>query len=432
MSFENYTDPIKTLKYGLNTYQKIPDSTSTGNIITVKTNVTIDESLDYCNLNINCKGFIYDKQSHNSTFKDDTMYPTGQLSGSPGKNLYIKINNNDTIPDSLKILEENGNDMTAYNFLSRSINSAGSNNGLDISRQIIDSINTNLAELNYIQNQLNTLNNVNQESLLKQEQLLQLENEDLMKQLKELENMQSVISNKDRMIEQTNQNIENTDINIRVLMVSILGAIILFVTVGLYYFGIIDDGKLTIIIIAIIVIYLSIVIYSYNIFYVRNSISYLSDKKIQRISDSIQDWSNKKYNELEEEIYGNKDTWVDNNCSCPATSKVADEEGDGSQYYANTGANQTPGHFYYDGTAPPQLLVPSPTHDNSGTLKQTIDWVDYSNNGTVVYNKNKNEVYSTNNEYYNYKNKNDPRNVLQHKLDKSRMLVNNTTYTKNM
>ena len=73
----------------------------------------------------------------------------------------------------------------------------GFNSNTNSVTQIIKSINNNLAELTYIQNQLNTVNNLQQEELLKKETLLKLKNEKLMEQLRTLENIQSVIINKD-------------------------------------------------------------------------------------------------------------------------------------------------------------------------------------------------------------------------------------------
>ena len=73
---------------------------------------------------------------------------------------------------------------------------------------IIKSINENLAELTLIQNQMNTKNNINQEILVKKDQLLRMKNDDLMKQLRELEVIESNIANKNRIIEQVNYNIQ--------------------------------------------------------------------------------------------------------------------------------------------------------------------------------------------------------------------------------
>jgi hypothetical protein len=66
---------------------------------------------------------------------------------------------------------------------------------------IIQAINENLAELTLVQNQMNMDNNINQEILIKKQQLLKFKNDDLMKQLQELEIIESNITNKDKIIQ---------------------------------------------------------------------------------------------------------------------------------------------------------------------------------------------------------------------------------------
>ena len=92
--------------------------------------------------------------------------------------------------------------------------------------ELVKAINANLAQLHYIQNDQNINININQERLSKQGQLLQMQNDDMLKQLRELEIIQSNIANKNRMIDQYNIYTSDQDVNIRVLYISILLAII--------------------------------------------------------------------------------------------------------------------------------------------------------------------------------------------------------------
>jgi hypothetical protein len=107
------------------------------------------------------------------------------------------------------ILQKTGENInTNYNLLkSKNINNYENTNVTAIP-DIINAINENLAELTLVQNNLSTENNINQEILVKKDQLLRMKNDDLMKQLKKLEIIQSNIANKDRIIEQTNHNIK--------------------------------------------------------------------------------------------------------------------------------------------------------------------------------------------------------------------------------
>ena len=114
-----------------------------------------------------------------------------------------------------------------------------------------------------------------------------------------------------------------------------------------------------------------------------------------------------------------------------------EEETPLSPYTPNNGVGPQPGYFYYDGSAPPELITPnnpiplSPPYA-PGDLNENIQWVDYSQNGELVisnYGPSYNEFSDTN--YYNYNN-NNPQNILQNAIDNSNILVNNTTNTINL
>ena len=62
--------------------------------------------------------------------------------------------------------------------------------------------NTENTNLNY--NSDSTISNINSQILLKKEQLIKMKNEDLNKQINHLQNYESSIINKDRLIDETN------------------------------------------------------------------------------------------------------------------------------------------------------------------------------------------------------------------------------------
>lgn len=270
--------------------------------------------------------------------------------------------------------------QTAYNDL------ATSSSPTQTQTDIINAINTNLAELNLINNLSNISNNVNQEIIVKKNQLLKMQNNNLMKQLREIENIDSIISTKNRIIEETNLNILKQELNIKFLIITTILAIILFISVIGYSYGKITSRILTIIIGIIITIYLLILMYAYNIFYFRDAIIYLFfDKTRYRIGDALKTWSKKVDDEIQTNIYGDKNNWVNNNCTCSANL----EEEDTGIYATNSNIIETeiPGYFSYNGSAPPQLLVPTPKQTPTLKLDQSIDWIDYSQNGqTNIYN----------------------------------------------
>ena len=300
---------------------------------------------------------------------------------------------------------------------------------------IIQAINENLAELTLIQNELNTSNNINQEILVKKDQLLRMKNDDLMKQLKELEIIESNISNKNRIIEQTNYNIQTQNTGIKNLIISVVLALILCISVFLYGSGKLDSTKFSIVLIVIILCYIFLYLYTYNIFYLKDSLSYLFNaRSIQSLENRLTTWSTAVKTAVSNELDEMEETWKKNHCLCP----VVEEEINKPDIYAvdqNVFSKEIPGYFYYDGTAPAQLLIPTP--DPKLGLNQKIDWVDYSSNGNMLYNPNTDKISYDNKSYYNYKNNTDPTIALRKQLNnfnahaKGKSLVDSETYSTN-
>ena len=81
--------------------------------------------------------------------------------------------------------------------------------------------------------------------------------------------------------------------------------------------------------------------------------------------------------------------------------------------YGVSDKERVKGHFYYDGDAPQQLLVPTPSEKTGpGDVNDVIDWVNYSDNGKTTY--------------YDY-----PNNIFQNDLNYANTFVNNKTYSAN-
>lgn len=300
-------------------------------------------------------------------------------------------------------------------------------------------LNQNLAQLDFIQNQLNTVDNLYKETLLKQSDLIRLENEDLKKQLQELEIIQSNISNKDRLIQQTNYNIMRQELNIYVLIVSCVLA--LFLIVAIYMYGI---GKITMpifsgIVSFIILVYIILFVYSYNIFYFKDAMSYLRNRQKVNLQwgHYVKKWGNVVRSDIASRREHIKDEWIENNCECPigevageeeegAVASETQEESDGSPVMGKIYPDR-PGYFYYDGSSPQQLLVPTP---DSKILNQKIDWADYSPNGQMQYIQAINKNINIDDNFYDM-NDNKKSTILSKIVGKNSTLVNNTTYTAN-
>lgn len=320
---------------------------------------------------------------------------------------------------SLQKLENNGKLMKKnYDNMYRGNKSFDKQN----INSIIKSINDNLAELSLLENQINIGSNVNQETLLKQEKILKMENDKLMRQLQELQHIESAISNKNKIIEQTNLNIQEQETNIKVLLIMIGFSLILFISVMLYGYKKFKLNILIFIFFVLVICFFVVYIYSYNNFYFYDVIQGLFGNGTQRLEDIIIKQSESIDNKLRVGLYGDEKVWEDSNCDCPPD--VEEEISYASDNNSSAmGKKIIDGFYYYDGTAPQQLLVPLPASIDSEDSQNyhKIDWVDYSKNGTIPFNN-----------YYNKNNKNDPKNILRKKLNESNNLVNYETNTSSL
>ena len=296
--------------------------------------------------------------------------------------------------------------------------------------KIIKAINENLEEMRYIRNQLNTENNLSSDALIKKNQLLKMENEELQEQLRELENIQSTISNKDTIIDQLNKNTEEYNSNIVILYICLFLAIILFIKTLLYVRGLVPFKIFLYLFVYVMLCYFFIFMYYFNIFYFYDAIMYLRMYKERAIENKLKKWSDKKGDGK------NNDKWVEENCNCPTEEEnhggnPNDEEGIYSENDGLNSGGELPGYFYYDGSAPQQLIQPIPTEEYV-KMNETIEWVDYSNDGNPKYNHRKNNTIYDNKQFYNYKSNKDPEIIKRKKEERANYLVNNKTITTNL
>ena len=297
--------------------------------------------------------------------------------------------------------------------------------------QVIQAINENLAQLDFIQNQTNIGNNINQESLIKQAELLRLENEDLNNQLRELESIQSSISNKERLIEQTNLNMEREQRNIRVLTVTIIFGFLIFIAVALYGANRLDRKKLIIVCCILLVAYHIFLIYTYNLLYFKDAISYLKDMKRYKLQNGsvLKQWGNFISDNIAAQRTSIQDQWISDNCNCAEEEEEKEAQtSEETDYISQVGGEdwgqESTGYFYNDGSAPAQLIIPEPTP----RLSDQIDWVDYSSNGSVSVTQENGVTYNNNN-YYNYNTSGTSQDNI---LVGNNPLVGSQTYTANL
>jgi hypothetical protein len=288
---------------------------------------------------------------------------------------------------------------------------------------IISKLNNNFNILNNIQNQLNTRNNLIQESLLKKELLLKIENEDLLEQLKELDNIENIISNRNRLIEMNNKYLKEQEYYISSLKIGLFISVIFIIILILYGLKFFNYYILKFSFIIFIILIIFLVLYATNWLYFRNSLDYFNITKKETLLAKLENLDKSIKKKSKDIILGesNKE-WIKNNCNCP-------EKEDGiSDINSDYIPPEIPGYFYNDGTAPSQLLIPFPENTDTLKLNAKIEWPDYSPNGNINID-NKGYITNKNNRFYNYNKQNDPSILLLKNLDKSNVLDNETTKT---
>lgn len=266
----------------------------------------------------------------------------------------------------------------------------------------------NLANANNLNiNAQNTINNIDSQILLKKDQLIKIKNQELNEQIKHLQNYESSIINKDRLIEETNLNINNNDRNITVLICSIIFSIFLCIIILMYVYNSISPKLFNLLLILIVIMYVILFLYAYDIFYFKTAINFFDLRKNRNLENTVKNWSNFTNTDLQKKLYGDKTEWLDKNCACEEANDILPNE-------QNISVKQIPGLYYYDKNSPKQLIV----GNNDGTTTDTsiinkgmkvdiskitgksiydkIDWVNHDNyetkeniyqNGVYVLNK---------------------------------------------
>jgi len=221
--------------------------------------------------------------------------------------------------------------------------------------------------------------NVNQEILLKQQQLLALKNAKLNGQLIALDDLEGTIINKDNLVKETEKDLKKKNNNINLLIFIMIIALLAFGLIGLSYMGSIDKDKMTKGLMVLALIAIIGYIYYADLFYLKTAFSTIFFNREQVMIDKLNNWEPGKnvINAIDTQIFGTEADWQKENCN---SCKVPQEEAEdvGIIPYGEL-VQSNPGYFYYDGTAPPQQLYPSPTYANDPT-KEGIFWPDYDSN----------------------------------------------------
>ena len=280
----------------------------------------------------------------------------------------------------------------------------------------VNNLNTNVNSTNLNYNKASTISNVNSQILLKKDQLIKMKNEDLNKQINNLQNYESSIINKDRLIEQTNVHMKSNDRKIKFLIFTMIIVFIGFILFIVYKSGYVSELVFKILGTILVVLFIMVLFITFNILYFRTIfVDFWEYRKNNRLLNAVKDWTNYTKTDLQTNLYGDKNDWEDENCDCPPDEEILPTEG-------NISVTGKPGLYYYDGNAPKQLVVNNDTRGGEPVNVSTspdseifdkIDWVDHDN-----YTYDEEGSYQIKpNDYKRYENG---------------LLVNNSTYTANL
>lgn len=259
-----------------------------------------------------------------------------------------------------------------------------SNNPLALAEDLNDSY-------NYLNTQLNSAslqNNITQEILLKQEQLLKMENEKLNGQLYNLDQAQSIISNKDTITMETNKELSNKNKNIKFLVFMLIISILTFAVITLGNQGVIDNFKMNSILgVLCFIVFIGLIIF-YDLLYLGTAFKNMFYNRDDIMIDKLSNWkfASNIVNAVDTSLYGTESDWQNANCQYPCNTQ--EEESTTVSTYNNPPITLTPGYYYNDGSAPSQLINPSGTYSNTNNEKQLIYWPDYDQANRIEHDYN--------------------------------------------
>ncbi len=236
--------------------------------------------------------------------------------------------------------------------------------------------NKDLISSNNFQNTNNKTFNINRDILLRKEQMNQIENEELEDQYKHLDQIQSNIFSKERLIEENLYYSEQSERNIRVLTGSILFVLLLFVVVGIYYLKKIDNDKFVKLCGLLFGIFLLYLCYQYNVFYLKDSLSALfSGRVATELGNKIENKTMQMQEDIQRIREGDYEVWKKKNCSSCSPTPSNDVSGLDIQNLSGYGYSSS--YFtYQDGSTPNQLINPENSLANSGFFKDKIHHTD--------------------------------------------------------
>jgi hypothetical protein len=254
---------------------------------------------------------------------------------------------------------------------------------------LANDLNSSYTDLNNKINSANLQNNISNEILLKQEQLLKMENEKLNSQLFELDQVQSIISNKDTIKKQTDKELSKKNNNINFLIFMLIISLLTFCVIMLGNQGILDNFKMNAILGVLgFHVFIAVIIF-YDFLYLGTAFKNMFYNRDNIMINKLNNWkfASNIVNAVDTSLYGTESDWQQENCQYPCDTQE-EEESTTTASYNNISTTPTPGYYYNDGSAPSQLLDPSGSYNTTNKQKELIYWPDYDQANKINHDYN--------------------------------------------
>lgn len=358
-----------------------------GNIIFNNTETGTCESnnkdIKRCNNTTDKNGYLC-KFNENNNLCETTKIDCNNIE----KKLFKKHNKN--IVDNLNLTN---NDLNISDEISN--DSQNTNLNLITSENYIN-LDSSIDNNNYQKNMNNLFNNsfynVNQNIINKNNnqdlnttlmKLNDLENNEINKNYKRLEHISSILSSKQRLINELNKNSNLQDNIFFIITILFIFIFIIIIFKILNSKNIISNSLFNIISIILSIIFILIFIYKFNLFYFRKAFNMeQTSAVIKQLNKNFNKELDNLNKSIKNDVQGNYEDWEKENCKCPPKNQEEDnqEETDLSEE-GDTGRLIKNAKFYYDGSSPKQILYPFPK--NLPINKQDVNYIfhpDYSLN----------------------------------------------------
>jgi hypothetical protein len=273
-----------------------------------------------------------------------------------------------------------------------------------VSNYVSDLVNDPLAAETAVVNKQLSQININSNKVQHANELLQLSADKNNESLKKLKEFEKEIATKNRMVQiNKDEHLKRIGLIKSIIVVFII-LCVAFLPLALALGNVISKTMFVVYFVLICVVGFFIFVWMNNMFYIRDYFTFTKSGiggAIDQASSTLQSWEESVSNSVSSrinnfnqivvnDVYGEQNKWIKNNCTCPEEENITNDNFPIPFSTSGELVWPEPGFYYDDGTAPNQLLVPNNTAANSKfQFKEKIKWPSYSrsvknNNNSII------------------------------------------------